>query len=850
MKSYRVLALAGLLLMVCVFLAGCSGGSKPTPTQPLTITSTTLPQATVGDQYGYRLQASGGSGTYTWSITAGMLPPGLALDQTALISGTPTTLGTYNFTAQVMDGANHTATTNLSIVVGGVLIINCNSCAPGTMHLPAGNPGTPYTAMLSVSGGTAPYTWCVVEQSGTCDDGAGGALPPGLTLTTDSSGNGVISGTPTTPGPPTNFTVQVTDSETIMARGSINLVLTIFAIGTTMLPNGQTFIPYNQTVVAVGGTGPYSWCVMESDGTCDNGTGGALPAGLSLNSTTCVRNHNPSCSISGTPTQSGMSPFTLQVTDGETPPATATQSLSITVTPAVSNSLLNGNYLFAINGYKNGAAFIMAGSFLADGNGNITGGKLDVNYGQGEPNDPSQCRSNPNCPIAERIQSSGSVYDLSAGNGLGMMTINTLDNSNNPHTYKFSLAVSSNACVANVSLSDCGRVIVRDPSDPNTYGSGILKVQDSQFFSINSFFPGNFALLVTGVDANGNRYAAAGAVGTNPNTLVDIDCNGNGWQLNGCPLDTNDNGLAAGDAFGGSFSADLDANTGRGNFVNIRFPNDPNGYCLGGTGNPTCGYAYYVVNKQEMILISGDPLSKPANLTLWQAYRQRSFGTGWSLQQLSGNVVAALTALNNGSSDVTGGLLTADGAGNGSFSYDENAAGTLSHQSVQGTYALGANGSKTGNFILSGFNQTGLSGASAYLYTGSKGYMVGTDANATSGVLEAQTGSSFTNASIIGSLEGGTAWPAVSGVTNSVAWMFADGHGNITATEYTSGPNGAGGPTNLTLTYQTDASGRAVVNDQSGNEAGVLYVVGPTKFVVLPVGSNPALSVFISGQPD
>src|SRR5262249_42640268 len=150
----------------------------------------------------------------------------------------------------------------------------------------------------------------------------------------------------------------------------------------------------------------------------------------------------------------------------------------------------------------------------------------------------------------------------------------------NPHTYKFAVVVSGSACtLTGTSLSSCGRLIQRDPDAPDTYGSGVLKVQNSAFFAISSFFPGNFALFGNGIDTNGHRYAAVGALGTNPSTRVDIDCNANGWGLNSCPVDQNDNGTPAANPINGTFSADLDANTGRGNFVNLRFPSDPNGFC-------------------------------------------------------------------------------------------------------------------------------------------------------------------------------------------------------------------------------------------------------------------------------
>jgi hypothetical protein len=68
--------------------------------------------------------------------------------------------------------------------------------------LPSATNGTPYSATLTVTGGTAPYTWSIVA----------GATPQGLNL----SSSGVINGTPTSVGSST-FTVQVTDSTAPLA---------------------------------------------------------------------------------------------------------------------------------------------------------------------------------------------------------------------------------------------------------------------------------------------------------------------------------------------------------------------------------------------------------------------------------------------------------------------------------------------------------------------------------------------------------------------------------------------------------------------------------------------------------
>ena len=125
--------------------------------------------------------------------------------------------------------------------------------------------------------------------------------------------------------------------------------------------------------------------------------------------------------------------------------------------------------------------------------------KIDLNNGSGEYNNPSQCSGNPNCPIALVVQSPGSTYDLSAGNGLGTMTIVADDHLGNPTTFQFAIAIpSASACMPSTSYSTCGHLIQRDPNNPQSYGSGVLKAQDSAYFNSSVFFPGNFALQVSG----------------------------------------------------------------------------------------------------------------------------------------------------------------------------------------------------------------------------------------------------------------------------------------------------------------------------------------------------------------
>ena len=83
----------------------------------LAISTSTLPNGTVGSNYSQTLAATGGTAPYTWSITAGSLPAGLSLNTTGTISGTPTAAGTSNVTVRVTDASNATADQPLSLTV-------------------------------------------------------------------------------------------------------------------------------------------------------------------------------------------------------------------------------------------------------------------------------------------------------------------------------------------------------------------------------------------------------------------------------------------------------------------------------------------------------------------------------------------------------------------------------------------------------------------------------------------------------------------------------------------------------------------------------------------------------------
>ena len=96
---------------------GCDGPSSPAyPT--LVVTTTSLPNAAATVAYSETLVATGGDGTYTWSVTIGSLPTGLSLaTSTGEITGTPSAVGSETFTVEVASGDGQTDTQQLTITV-------------------------------------------------------------------------------------------------------------------------------------------------------------------------------------------------------------------------------------------------------------------------------------------------------------------------------------------------------------------------------------------------------------------------------------------------------------------------------------------------------------------------------------------------------------------------------------------------------------------------------------------------------------------------------------------------------------------------------------------------------------
>src|SRR5205823_11437454 len=188
--------------------AGGTGSATLTLTikpAPPVITSSLTATGQVGVAFSYTITATNSPTSYNATVLpAGVLPAGLSVNtSTGVISGTPTTAGTYNVTISA---------TNAGGTGGATLTLTINPAKPVI------------TSPLSATGqvGVA-FSYTITATNSPTSYNATG-LPAGLTVNTST---GLISGTPavgTDAGSPYTVTISATNPG---GTGSATLTLTI-----------------------------------------------------------------------------------------------------------------------------------------------------------------------------------------------------------------------------------------------------------------------------------------------------------------------------------------------------------------------------------------------------------------------------------------------------------------------------------------------------------------------------------------------------------------------------------------------------------------------------------------------
>ncbi|WP_395738805.1 putative Ig domain-containing protein [Prosthecobacter sp.] len=277
--------------------------------QPLAITTTNAQMnAITGVPFTVTLAASGGaSDGYTFVIGGvNTLPSGLAISaDNKTISGTPTEVGSFSFTATVNDGTG-SATKDFLLTVSDPLAFITAS------DLPGGQVGTEYSQQIEVTGGWSQKLFSVVL----------GPLPPDVVLTP----SGRLLGTPSASGIYA-FTLRATDAVGHVKDQAFRLVISprpqSLAITTTSLPVAGKGIAYSAVITASGGSGGYVF----------SGGGGTLTV-------------NPDGTITGVP---GQSDITVNATVTDSAQGSATATFEVPVASPVL-SVTGGNQQIVVVG--------------------------------------------------------------------------------------------------------------------------------------------------------------------------------------------------------------------------------------------------------------------------------------------------------------------------------------------------------------------------------------------------------------------------------------------------------------------------------------------------------------------
>ena len=344
--------------------------------------TTSLPGGAIGASYSQQPWTEGGIQPYTYSISAGALPPGLSVNtSTGSISGTPTTSGTYAFTYAVTDFAipPQTVTANFSInipVVPPPITIT-------TIGPPNATVGTLYTASLQVTGGTPPYTWTNASspsQNGTTATFA--FLPTSTGVENfnvgvlDSLGEGASTMLSVTVGPsdcPNNANFQ--GNYAILLNGPVvttvnNVAEPTLFVGSFVADGAENISQgYQDNGYSVTGTGLIgTYCIGPANqGTFTYPYWGGLNAVYLMD---LDPNGNADIIIYQSP---GNVYFNVPVPFGF-------GSLAKQDPTAFSGSGFVGQYSFE----SSGGGAVQAGTFSSDGTGSLNNGELDW-QGSGNP---------------------------------------------------------------------------------------------------------------------------------------------------------------------------------------------------------------------------------------------------------------------------------------------------------------------------------------------------------------------------------------------------------------------------------------------------------------------------------
>lgn len=622
-----------------------------------------------------------------------------------------------------------------------------SSVSPGTASVALGQTQQ-FTATVTGSSNTA-ITWEVNGTSG------------GNSQTGTMSAAGLYTAPNQLPSPAQITVKAVAQADTTKTSSATVTVTSSVAVSAVS--------PANPTVTA-GGTEQFTAATSNDPGN--------LGVNWSVNGVAGGNSTAGTITSKGLYTAPAFPPAGGSVTITAVSVADGSKSASTTASISIANASLSGSYAFVLTGEATaGGVESLAGSFVADGKGNLTSGLMDANS---------------TSSVLANLVFTGTYFVGADGRGTATITASA-------GTFKFAFALQSN---------QHGSII---EFDGKATVAGALDQQDTTAFAASAL-NGNYVFGFTGRDSSGSPVDSAGR----------FAADGAGTISSGVE-DVNDSGvISASQSFSGTYSV---AASGRGTASFV-----------GGSG--TTNYAFYVVSANQVDYVETDTAKAVGGAAYHQTsptlsnFSNASF-SGTFFFYFASHVLAGLAGGSNGAPAVIGGVLAADGAGNIKSGTLDIIAGSrgLVDNPLTGQYSVAANGRGTGSLVYAAPVQVTLY-VTFYIISPTSAIILTTYSGAPVmlGTVTAQQGSSFNNASVKGryafSLQGAQ-YSTPFGPLSDSGQIVSDGNGNLTATQDVDVAGALSAGVASTGTYSVSSSGRGIASLGTSNF--IIYAVSPSQ---------------------
>ena len=559
---------------------------------------------------------------------------------------------------------------------------------------------------------------------------------------------------------PAKVTVTAVSKANTVANGEAAVTITT-APSLNVTPSPATVqAGSTQQFLANGGAAMVTWQVNGMDG-------GSAAAGT--------------ITTAGVYTAPAIPPSGQTVTVTAISQSDSSLSASVTVTIAPGVATLKGSYTFLVDGQSSNSALIEAGSFTADGKGNLTNGIEDVNGPAG---------------VSLDISFTG-TYTVS-NDGRGVLTITPAASSGlNVETYE--IVVVSNARVRMIRY------------DTTATGIGTIDLNDTSAFSASSL-SGNYVLRLSGGGVTGNELAA----------IALLTMNGKNAVTSGL-MDENSNTLLNQNiSITGPFVV---AASGRGTLtLNSK---------LG-----TFDFAFYIISAGKFRLVSLDAAS------LWEGTAVAQQGSNFTNAAIDGPIAYETSGQSQSLPAQAAGQFTANGNGSISNGIaDENDNGTIYNgYSFTGLYSVASNGH--GSMTLTSTARGNITYA-FYLIANGQAALMRTDTGGdSSGELNIQSQSRFSSTDLSGSYGLTVAGTSSAGFIDKLIQFKAGSGGNLTGNENDNNAQSPSTSLTMTATSTVSSNGRGTLTVKAGGSTRTLdfYLVSPAAMYVIGMDSDQVLS--------